>query len=199
MSVVKYAELGAFLRSRRSASARPTSGSRPGRWRRVPGLRREEVAQLAGASVDYYNELERGAGSQPSEQMIAALARALRLSADERDYLYRLADRPVPVQGGCLARPPRHARPARADDLDPGAGDHRPARHPRTESAGRGAGRGPVRAPGAPGPASCTGGSPSPTPGACIPRPTTRGSPAPRRRPAARRRGGTPRTRRPGP
>ncbi len=67
--------------------------------RRVPGLRRDEVAQLAGVSVDYYNELERGAGSQPSEQILAVLARALRLTRDERDYLFHLAERPVPQSG----------------------------------------------------------------------------------------------------
>ncbi|WP_171990745.1 helix-turn-helix transcriptional regulator [Streptomyces sp. JHA26] len=113
MSAVKYAELGAFLRSRRERIRPADVGLPAGPRRRVPGLRREEVAQLAGASVDYYNELERGAGSQPSEQMIAALARALRLSGDERDYLYRLADRPVPVQGG----PASHVHPGMLDLL----------------------------------------------------------------------------------
>jgi transcriptional regulator with XRE-family HTH domain len=113
MSAVKYAELGAFLRSRRERIRPAEVGLPAGPRRRVPGLRREEVAHLAGASVDYYNELERGAGSQPSEQMIAALARALRLSADERDYLYRLADRPVPVQGG----PASHVHPGMLDLL----------------------------------------------------------------------------------
>ncbi|PAN02562.1 transcriptional regulator [Streptomyces sp. Alain-F2R5] len=110
---MKYAELGAFLRSRRERIRPSDVGLPAGPRRRVPGLRREEVAQLAGASVDYYNELERGAGSQPSEQMIAALARALRLSADERDYLYRLADRPVPVQGGAAS----HVHPGMLDLL----------------------------------------------------------------------------------
>ncbi|GHC15558.1 XRE family transcriptional regulator [Streptomyces sp. WAC08452] len=110
---MKYAELGAFLRSRRERIRPADVGLPAGPRRRVPGLRREEVAQLAGASVDYYNELERGAGSQPSEQMIAALARALRLSADERDYLYRLADRPVPVQGGAAS----HVHPGMLDLL----------------------------------------------------------------------------------
>ncbi|MBU6530891.1 helix-turn-helix transcriptional regulator [Streptomyces sp. NPDC057245] len=114
MSAVKYAELGAFLRSRRERIRPAEVGLPAGPRRRVPGLRREEVAQLAGASVDYYNELERGAGSQPSEQMVAALARALRLSADERDYLYRLADRPVPVQGGAAS----HVHPGMLDLLD---------------------------------------------------------------------------------
>lgn len=114
MGSTKYTELGAFLRARR-ARIRPADVGLPsGPRRRVPGLRRDEVAQLAGASVDYYNELERGAGSQPSEQMIAALARALRLTADERDYLYHLADRRVPAQGG----PAAHVHPGMLDLLD---------------------------------------------------------------------------------
>ncbi len=113
MGSARYTELGAFLRSRR-ARIRPADVGLPhGPRRRVPGLRRDEVAQLAGASVDYYNELERGAGSQPSEQMIAALARALRLTADERDYLYHLADRPVPAPGG----PASHVHPGMSDLL----------------------------------------------------------------------------------
>lgn len=113
-SPAKYTELGAFLRSRRERIRPAEIGLPTGPRRRVPGLRREEVAQLAGASVDYYNELERGAGSQPSEQMIAALARALRLTADERDYLFRLADRPVPVEGGAAS----HVHPGMLDLLD---------------------------------------------------------------------------------
>ncbi|WP_150462985.1 helix-turn-helix transcriptional regulator [Nesterenkonia ebinurensis] len=113
MSPAKFRELGAFLRSRRER-IRPTDvGLISGPRRRVPGLRRDEVAQLAGASVDYYNELERGAGSQPSEQMLAALARALRLTRDERDYLFHLADRPVPVETG----PAAHVHPGMLDLL----------------------------------------------------------------------------------
>lgn len=113
MGSAKYTELGAFLRSRRARIRPADVGLAHGPRRRVPGLRREEVAQLAGASADYYNELERGAGSQPSEQMIAALARALRLTADERDYLYRLAGRPVPAHGG----PASHVHPGMLDLL----------------------------------------------------------------------------------
>jgi transcriptional regulator with XRE-family HTH domain len=97
---VNLVELGAFLKSRRDRIRPADVGLTAGPRRRVPGLRRDEVAQLAGASVDYYIELERGSGAQPSEQMLAALARALRLSRDERDYLFQLADRPVPVAGG---------------------------------------------------------------------------------------------------
>ncbi|WP_432155438.1 MULTISPECIES: helix-turn-helix transcriptional regulator [unclassified Streptomyces] len=113
MGAAKYTELGSFLRSRRERILPAEVGLPTGPRRRVPGLRREEVAQLAGVSVDYYNELERGAGSQPSEQMIAALARALRLSADERDHLYHLADRPVPVHGGAAS----HVHPGMLDLL----------------------------------------------------------------------------------
>ena len=113
MGSVKYAELGTYLRSRR-ARVRPEDVGLPhGSRRRVPGLRRDEVAHLAGASVDYYTELERGTGSQPSAQMLAALARALRLSGDERDHLYHLADRPVPTPGG----PPLRVDPGMLDLL----------------------------------------------------------------------------------
>jgi transcriptional regulator with XRE-family HTH domain len=113
MSSAKFAELGAFLRSRRDRIRPADVGLSPGPRRRVPGLRRDEVAQLAGASVEYYIELERGAGSQPSEQMLAALARALRLTADERDHVYHLAGRPVPVPGG----PAAHVHPGMLDLL----------------------------------------------------------------------------------
>ncbi len=101
-------ELGTFLRSRRDRIRPGEVGLPVGPRRRVPGLRRDEVAHLAGLSVEYYIELERGAGSQPSEQMIAALARALRLSRDERDHLYHLAGRPLPVEGG----PASHVHPS---------------------------------------------------------------------------------------
>lgn len=113
MTSAKYAELGIFLRSRRERIRPEDVGLVAGPRRRVVGLRRDEVALLAGASVDYYNELERGAGSQPSEQMLAALARALRLTADERDHLYYLAARPVPVPGG----PASHVHPGMLDLL----------------------------------------------------------------------------------
>ncbi|MFY7070163.1 helix-turn-helix domain-containing protein [Nocardiopsis changdeensis] len=106
-------ELGVFLRSRRDRIRPADVGLPGGPRRRVPGLRREEVAQLAGASVDYYIELERGS-AQPSEQMAVALARALRLDSDERDHLYHLAGRPVPPSGG----PSSHVHPGMLDLLD---------------------------------------------------------------------------------
>jgi transcriptional regulator with XRE-family HTH domain len=111
---VHLVELGSFLRSRRDRILPADVGLPSGPRRRVPGLRRDEVAQLAGASVEYYIELERGAGSQPSEQMLAALARSLRLTLDERDHLYHLAGRPLPRQGG----PASHVHPGMSDLLD---------------------------------------------------------------------------------
>jgi transcriptional regulator with XRE-family HTH domain len=101
MNPTSRAELAAFLRARRARlSPRqvglPAAGS-PGR-RRTPGLRRQEVAQLAGMSVDYYIRLEQGRGPHPSRQVLSALARALMLTADERDYLFRVAgEAPPPV------------------------------------------------------------------------------------------------------
>ncbi|MEV5880647.1 helix-turn-helix transcriptional regulator [Streptomyces sp. NPDC052101] len=93
---MNHAELAAFLKSRRDRVRPADVGLPTGPRRRVPGLRREEVAQLAGLSADYYTELERGRGAQPSAQVLAALARALRLGGDERDHLFHLADRPLP-------------------------------------------------------------------------------------------------------
>jgi transcriptional regulator with XRE-family HTH domain len=62
-----------------------------GQRRRTPGLRRQEVAQLAGLSVDYYIRLEQGRGPRPSRQVLGSLARALMLTTDEREYLFRMA------------------------------------------------------------------------------------------------------------
>jgi transcriptional regulator with XRE-family HTH domain len=107
-------ELGVFLQSRRARINPAEVGLPTGPRRRVPGLRRDEVAQLAGASVDYYIELERGRGAQPSVQMLAALARALRLDTDERDHLFVLADRPAPVAHGTGV----HVQPAMLALLD---------------------------------------------------------------------------------
>lgn len=67
--------------------------------RRAPGLRREELAQLAGLSVDYIVRLEQGRATNPSPQVLSALARALRLSTAEREHLYVLAGQAVPSPG----------------------------------------------------------------------------------------------------
>jgi transcriptional regulator with XRE-family HTH domain len=106
--------LAAFLRRRREAISPSDVGLPPGVRRRTPGLRREEVAQLTGMSVDYYNRLERGHSPQPSPQLLAALARALRLTGDERDYLFRVAGHPAP--DGRTA--PAHVRPGLLHLLD---------------------------------------------------------------------------------
>jgi transcriptional regulator with XRE-family HTH domain len=65
----------------------------------VPGLRREELAMLAGISVDYVNRLEQGRGPHPSEQVLTALCRALRLEVAERDHVFHLAGTPPPHSG----------------------------------------------------------------------------------------------------
>jgi transcriptional regulator with XRE-family HTH domain len=90
------AALAEFLRRRREDLRPEDVGLSAGPRRRAPGLRREEVAQLATMSTDYYTRLEQQRGPQPSTQMLAAIARALRLTADERDYLYRTAGHAVP-------------------------------------------------------------------------------------------------------
>ncbi|GAA2637637.1 helix-turn-helix transcriptional regulator [Streptomyces axinellae] len=85
--------IGAFLKSRRAAIDPADAGLPPvHNRRRVPGLRREEVAQLAGISVDYYIRIEQGRAHSVSEPVLDALARALRLSRDEHAYLRHLAD-----------------------------------------------------------------------------------------------------------
>src|SRR6266567_1550032 len=94
------AALADFLRRRREALQPGDVGlpaGIPGR-RRTPGLRREDVAALAAMSTDYYTRLEQQRGPQPSEQMLASLARALRLTAGERDYLFRVAGHNAPAE-----------------------------------------------------------------------------------------------------
>jgi transcriptional regulator with XRE-family HTH domain len=84
-------EIREFLTSRRARIPPEEAGLRRSGARRVPGLRREEVATLAGLSVDYYNRLERGNLSGASDSVLDALADALRLDAAERAYLTNLA------------------------------------------------------------------------------------------------------------
>ncbi|WP_204074794.1 helix-turn-helix domain-containing protein [Planotetraspora phitsanulokensis] len=82
--------LGDFLRSRREATSLGDVGLPPSGRRRTPGLRREELAMLAGMSTDYYIRLEQGRERNPSQQVLTALADALRLDADAADYMYEL-------------------------------------------------------------------------------------------------------------
>lgn len=86
-------ELGAFLRARRDALTPAEVGLPPGRGRRTPGLRREEVALLAGVSVTWYTWLEQGRRINASTDVLEALARALRLDDTERRHVLTLAER----------------------------------------------------------------------------------------------------------
>lgn len=85
------AELGDYLRSRRGQVQPRDAGLVATGTRRVPGLRREEVAWLAGLSVDYYVRLEQGRERSPSAPVLDALAAALRLDHDGHRHLFRLA------------------------------------------------------------------------------------------------------------
>lgn len=106
------AELRDFLRTRRARlSVDDVEIGGTGRTRRVPGLRREEVAQLAGVSVDYYSRLEQGRHLNVSDDVLDAVARALRLDDTERAYLFRIAK---------ASRRPRRRAPAPVQRVRPG-------------------------------------------------------------------------------
>jgi len=91
--------LGPTIRAWRDRLTPADAGLPAGRARRAAGLRREELADLAGVSVDYVVRLEQGRASTPSAQVVSSLARALRLSRQERDHLYRLAGLQPPADG----------------------------------------------------------------------------------------------------
>lgn len=91
-------QLADFLRTRREALTPSQVGLPAGPRRRTAGLRREEVASLALISTDYYTRMEQRRAPQPSTDVVASLARALRLSVDERDHLYRLAGHNAPAR-----------------------------------------------------------------------------------------------------
>ncbi|QKG19208.1 helix-turn-helix transcriptional regulator [Actinomadura verrucosospora] len=118
MALDRRAELGEFLRSRR-ARLKPEELGLPdyGGRRRVPGLRREELARLAGVSVDHYVRLEQGRTLHFSEAVLDAVARALRLDDVERGHLYRLA-RPYTEPAGAPAPEPQGVRPGLRRLLD---------------------------------------------------------------------------------
>lgn len=104
--------LGRFLRARREATTPPDTHRR-----RTPGLRRGELADRAGISVEYLTRLERGTDRSPSGQVIASLATALGLTADERVHLFRL----IKAETTCSPPPPPRLRPtvlALLDALD---------------------------------------------------------------------------------
>ncbi|MBB6548532.1 helix-turn-helix transcriptional regulator [Nonomuraea rubra] len=103
-----HGELGEFLRSRR-ARLRPEDAGLPayGGRRRVPGLRREELAQLAGVSAGYYTRLEQGQSPNASDAVLDAVARVLRLDEAERVHLYALARPKAARTRRRVARPER--------------------------------------------------------------------------------------------
>ncbi|MFD8822569.1 helix-turn-helix transcriptional regulator [Streptomyces sp. NPDC059605] len=107
-------ELAGFLRSRRERIAPAEVGLPAGPRRRTPGLRREEVAQLAFISTEYYTRLEQARAPHPSREVLVQIARALRLSDAERDHLHHLAGTPP----GPLPGPSREVRQSIADLLD---------------------------------------------------------------------------------
>ncbi|WP_435110725.1 helix-turn-helix transcriptional regulator [Nocardiopsis synnemataformans] len=98
--MVDRGELAAFLRDRRGRIGPGDVGLPDTGRRRTPGLRRQEVAQLAGMSVEYYVRLEQARGPNPSRQVLSALSRALMLNADERAYLFHTAGAEPPVTRG---------------------------------------------------------------------------------------------------
>jgi transcriptional regulator with XRE-family HTH domain len=113
----RSSELADFLRSRR-ARVTPDLAGLPadGRVRRVPGLRRDEVARLAGVSTEYYTRLEQGRAGNPSPQVLDALARTLHLTDAERAHLTDLLARPTPVRRA--PRSPQRVRPGLYQMLD---------------------------------------------------------------------------------
>lgn len=124
-------ELGEFLRSRRARLSPEATGIVSYGARRVPGLRREELAQLAGISATYYTRLEQGQSTNASESVIDAIARALDLDDDERGHLHDLA-RPAPAERRRPARP-ETARPGPVQLIEAMTGIPAVIMGPRTE------------------------------------------------------------------
>lgn len=119
VAVDRTQELAAFLRTRRERLDPRDLGLPPRRQtRRTPGLRREEVAELAGVSVDYIIRLEQARGLRPSAKVVEALARTLRLAPDERAYLFDLA-RQRPRDSGKLAATATPPLAQLVNDLSP--------------------------------------------------------------------------------
>ncbi|TFC17282.1 helix-turn-helix transcriptional regulator [Cryobacterium glucosi] len=100
-------ELASLLRAWRDRISPVEAGLPSGGDRRSPGLRREELAMLANLSVDYVVRLEQGRATHPSPQVLGSLARALRLTNDERDHLFRIGRVAVPTK----TMVPRHVTP----------------------------------------------------------------------------------------
>lgn len=100
------AELGAFLRHKRSQTSPAAVGLPAAQGRRAPGLRREEVAMLAGVGLTWYTWMEQGRDIRPSRQVVDAIAQTLRLSPAEHEYALRLAGHDSPGRGTGELFPP---------------------------------------------------------------------------------------------
>ena len=107
-SETRRAELAEFLKHRRALVSPESVGLEPNGRRRTPGLRREELAQLAGVGLSWYTWLEQGRDIRPSAQVLDALARTLRLDTGERAHLFHLARVELPLPAGDY---PREAPP----------------------------------------------------------------------------------------
>jgi transcriptional regulator with XRE-family HTH domain len=117
-SDLRRRELGSFLRNRRERLQPEQVGMRSSRRRRTPGLRREEVAQLAGVGVTWYTWLEQGRDINPSAQVLDAIARTLQFDSHEHSHLFTLAGIPtVTVAEHCLEQCP--TAQALLDQLEP--------------------------------------------------------------------------------
>ena len=114
----RRAELGEFLKARRAQLSPDDFGMPPGSRRRTPGLRREEVALLAGVGVTWYTWLEQGRQINASTQVLDAVARTLRLDRVEREHLYRLAEA-TPLRTECARTAVPDTIREIVDSLDP--------------------------------------------------------------------------------
>jgi transcriptional regulator with XRE-family HTH domain len=114
----RRAELGEFLKARRARLRPGDFGMAPSSRRRTPGLRREEVALLAGVGVTWYTWLEQGRQINASTQVLDAVASTLRLDRAEREHLYRLAEA-TPLRTECAGRAVPDAIREIVDSLDP--------------------------------------------------------------------------------
>lgn len=111
--------LADFLRKRRASLAPSEVGLPPGSRRRTPGLRREEVAQLANIGTSWYVWLEQGRDVHPSAQVLESVAQALRLTENERRHLFLLAGQPLPSPASPLEEYVSPALRQMLDDLNP--------------------------------------------------------------------------------
>ena len=115
----RHDELSDFLRSRRAAVTPESVGIEANGNRRTPGLRREEVALLAGVGLSWYTWLEQGRDITPSASVLDALARVLRLTPGERAHLFALARVELPLPGGAYPREAPEDLAAIVDALAP--------------------------------------------------------------------------------